>query len=109
MLFDSGEGWPATPQFLRLYVEDADAVVERALAAGSRLVTQVTPLPFGDQVGRFVDPWGNTWWVQERLEVVSPEEIGQRMADPRFAEAMRYLQETSGEEMRQRGPEGQTR
>ena len=108
MLFDSGEGWPATPQFLRLYVEDAEAVVERALAAGSRLVTQVTPLPFGDQVGRFVDPWGNTWWVQERLEVVSPEEIGQRMADPRYAEAMRYLQETLGEEMRQRGPEGQT-
>lgn len=40
MMFDSAPGWPDTPAFLRLHVADADAVYERALAAGA---TPVTP------------------------------------------------------------------
>jgi uncharacterized glyoxalase superfamily protein PhnB len=103
MVFDSHEGWPATPQFLRLYVEDARAVMDRAAASGARVLTRVTPLAFGDQVGRFVDPWGNTWWVQERLEELSYEEMGSRMAQPQYAEAMGYLQQTLDEEMKRRG------
>jgi uncharacterized glyoxalase superfamily protein PhnB len=105
MMFDSREGWPETPQFLRLYVDDANAVIDRAVAAGAQLLTQPTPLAFGDRVGRFIDPWGNIWWVQERLEDLSWEEIGPRMAEPRYAEATRYLQRTLSEEMARRGAE----
>jgi PhnB protein len=102
MMFDSGEDWPDTPQFLRLYVDDANAVFARALAAGSRSVTEVTELGFGDQVGRFADPWNNIWWVQERLDAPSLEEMGKRMEEPRYADAMRYVQESLGDEMRRR-------
>lgn len=31
MMFDAKEEWPDTPGFLRLYVEDADAIFEQAL------------------------------------------------------------------------------
>src|SRR5207253_1248787 len=89
MVFDAGEGWPDTPQFLRLYVDDAKAVHARAVAGGCRSVTEVTELAFGDQVGRFADPWDNVWWVQERLEALTLMEMGQRMAEPRYAEGMR--------------------
>ena len=40
MTFDAKEDWPATPAFLRLYVDDVDAVYERALAAGATSVTK---------------------------------------------------------------------
>ncbi|MEV5680742.1 hypothetical protein [Streptomyces sp. NPDC052179] len=44
MLFDARPEWPPTPGFLRLYVEDADAVHRQAVAAGGTSVTEVTHL-----------------------------------------------------------------
>ena len=102
MLFDSREGWPEVHQFLRIYVEDAPAVIERAVAAGGRVVTVLTDLGFGDRVGRIADPWGNVWWVQERIEAISPEEMGRRMAMPVYAEAMAYVQQSLDDEMTSR-------
>src|SRR3954452_23513129 len=42
MMFDARPEWPPTPGFLRLYVEDADAVHRQAVAAGGTSVTEVT-------------------------------------------------------------------
>jgi PhnB protein len=93
MMFDSP--FPvATPGLLRLYVQDADAVVERAVAAGATVVTRLTELAWGDRVGRVRDPLGNLWWIQERLEEPTPEEIARRLQDPKFTQAMVYLQST---------------
>jgi PhnB protein len=74
MAFDAKQGWPETPGFLRLYVEDGDAVYRRALEAGAGSVTEMTDLFFGDRVGRVRDPLGNLWWIQTRLEDVDPDE-----------------------------------
>ena len=92
MMFDAAPGWPPTPGFLRLYVDDADQVHRRAVAAGGTSVTEVTHLFFGDRVGRVRDPLGHVWWIQTRVEEVSPEEMQRRLTDPVFAEAMRYVQ-----------------
>jgi uncharacterized glyoxalase superfamily protein PhnB len=92
MMFDAGPGWPPTPGFLRLYVPDADEVHRRAVAAGGVSVTEVTHLFFGDRVGRVRDPLGNVWWIQARVEEVSPQEMERRLGDPVFTEAMRYVQ-----------------
>jgi PhnB protein len=92
MMFDARPDWPDTPAFLRLYVEDGDAVFRRALAAGATAVTELTELFWGDRVGRVRDPLGNLWWIQQRVVELTPEEIGQRMTEPRFVEAMRYVQ-----------------
>jgi PhnB protein len=93
MMFDSP--FPvATPGLLRLYVQDADAVVERAVAAGATVVTRLTELAWGDRVGRVRDPLGNLWWIQERMEEPTPEEMARRLQDPKFTQAMVYLQST---------------
>jgi PhnB protein len=92
MMFDGRPEWPDTPAFLRLYIEDGDAVFRRALAAGASAVTQMTELFWGDRVGRVRDPLGNVWWIQERVAELTPEEIGQRATQPELVEAMRYVQ-----------------
>ncbi|MFV6032097.1 VOC family protein [Streptomyces sp. NPDC056264] len=92
MMFDARPEWPATPGFLRLYVDDADAVHRRAVAAGGTSVTEVTHLFFGDRVGRVRDPLGNLYWIHTRVEEVSPEEMERRLGDPEFVKAMEYVQ-----------------
>jgi PhnB protein len=92
MLFDSDPGWPATPAFLRLFVEDARAVHRRAVEAGGVSISEVTHLAFGDLVGRVRDPFGNVWWIQAHIEDVSPEELARRFTDPEFVAAMAYMQ-----------------
>ncbi|MFC8956016.1 VOC family protein [Streptomyces sp. NPDC057101] len=91
MAFDSPPGWEATPAFIRLYVEDAEAVHRRAVEAGGISVTEVTHLFFGDEVGRVRDPYGNLWWIQTHIEDVSEEEMARRLTDPEFTRAMEYV------------------
>ncbi|MFD7162510.1 VOC family protein [Streptomyces violascens] len=92
MMFDARPEWPPTPAFLRLYVEDADAVHRQAVAAGGTSVTEVTHLSFGDRVGRVRDPLGNLYWIQTHVEDVSPQEMQRRFGDPGFTKAMEYVQ-----------------
>lgn len=92
MLFDAKSDWPDTPAFLRLYVEDAHATFQRALQAGATVVTELTHLFWGDLVGRVGDPFGNLWWIQQRIEEVTPEEMERRMSDKTFTDAMEYVQ-----------------
>ena len=92
MMFDGRANWPDLPAFLRLYVVNGDAVFARAIDAGAEPVTEMTELAWGDRVGRVRDPQGNVWWIQERIAELEPDEIGRRMAEPRFIEAMRYVQ-----------------
>jgi PhnB protein len=91
MMFDARPDWPPTPGFLRLYVEDADAVHRQAVVAGGTSVTDVTHLSFGDRIGRVRDPLGNLWWIQTRVEEVSEEELERRHGDPAFTAAMEYV------------------
>ena len=53
----------------------------------------------GDRVR---DPWGNIWWIQTQVEAVDPADIGDRLAEPRYVEAMRVAVETFDAEMRSR-------
>lgn len=92
MMFDAKPDWPATPGFLRLYVADAEATFQRALQAGATAVTELTHVFWGDVVGRVGDPFGNLWWIQQRIEEVTPEEMERRMSDPTFTKAMEYVQ-----------------
>ena len=87
MMFDAPAGWPDTPAFLRLYVEDGDAAYRRALQAGAAPVTVMTTLFFGDRVGRIRDPLGNIWWIQAHVEDVDPAELARRPIDQAEAEA----------------------
>jgi uncharacterized glyoxalase superfamily protein PhnB len=103
MMFDAKEAWPDTPSFIRLYVEDGDAVYQRALAAGGASVTEMTELFFGDRVGRVRDPFGNIWWIQTRLEDVDPEEMARRPQEQPYIAAMQYVQSSLDRELSRRG------
>ena len=81
--FDTREGWPDTPCFLRLYVEDADAVYQQALSAGAVTVTEMTSLVWGERGGRVRDPLGNIWWIQSRVR--AGQSRGDRKARHRAA------------------------
>ena len=69
MLGDAGEGWPAMPSNLHVYVDDVDAAYRRALAAGGES-TQEPERRDGDpdRRGGVKDPGGNTWWIATRVE-----------------------------------------
>ena len=56
---------------LLLTVDDPDAVVERAIAAGA---TEVAPVAddYGWRVGRIVDPFGHHWEIGRPLGVWPP-------------------------------------
>jgi uncharacterized glyoxalase superfamily protein PhnB len=92
MMFDAKPEWPDTPAFLRLYVDDGDAVHARALAEGATSVTEMTELFWGDRIGRVRDPQGNVWWIQEPGPELTPDEIHRRSNDQRFVDAMSYVQ-----------------
>jgi hypothetical protein len=80
MMFDAEPDWPPTPGFLRLYVADAGGVHRQAVAAGGTSVTEVTHLFFGDRVGRVRDPLGNLWWIQTRIEDLTPSKWSDALA-----------------------------
>jgi PhnB protein len=74
-----------SPASLWIYVEDADALFNRAVAAGA----QVAPGPmgamadqfWGDRCGTFTDPQGYSWTIATHKEDLSPQEMEQRQAD----------------------------
>ena len=63
---------------LHAYVEDVDAVFERALAAGAKSLRPVENQFYGDRSGQFEDPFGHRWSVASHVEDVDPEEMARR-------------------------------
>lgn len=66
---------------LHAHVDDADAVIERALAAGATLLMPARDQFYGERSGVFRDPFGHRWNVGHSIEDVTPEEMQQRYAD----------------------------
>lgn len=66
---------------LALHVPDVDAVVERAVRAGATLREPVATFVSGDRYGSVVDPFGVRWTVMTRVEDLSPQESGRRVAE----------------------------
>jgi PhnB protein len=73
------EGWPAHLLLAQLHVEDSDAIFQQAIDAGAEAVMPMTDMFFGSREGRVVDPFGNTWTISSRKEIVSPEEMQRRL------------------------------
>ena len=61
-----------------LYVEDVDAVVERAVDAGGIVVMEVADQFWGDRFGSIKDPYGHVWSIATHVEDVPPEEMAER-------------------------------
>ena len=69
-----------TPVTLMVYVEDVDAVCDKAVAAGATMERDVDVQFYGDRAGQFVDPFGHKWFIATHVEDVDPEEMQRRAA-----------------------------
>ena len=99
LAFDQRPGWPALPSLLRVFVDDADATMRRAVTAGARVVTAAATHAFGQRGGRVRDPFGNIWWISAVVEDVTAEEGMRRLGEPAYADAMREAQESLDREL----------
>jgi PhnB protein len=68
-----------TPVTIHLYVEDADAVWERALAAGATVQMPLEDAFWGDRYGQVVDPFGHHWSIATHQRDLTPAQIEEAM------------------------------
>ena len=72
-----------SPALIWLYVEDCDALFNRAVAAGAQVppgpMGQMADQFWGDRAGTFTDPEGYHWTIATRKEDLASQEIRQRM------------------------------
>lgn len=68
-----------TPVTIHLYVENADAVVAQAVAAGAKLTMPLEDMFWGDRYGQVEDPFGHSWSIATHVRDVSMEEARQAM------------------------------
>jgi PhnB protein len=73
------QGFGGSPAGLWLYVEDCDALFNRAMEAGGAKVGMPMADQFwGDRSGAFTDPFGYNWTIATHKEDLTPEEMEQR-------------------------------
>jgi PhnB protein len=68
----------SSPVVIYLYVEDVDKVIERAVAAGAKVLLPPTNQFWGDRTARIMDPSGHVWTISTRVEETSTAEREQR-------------------------------
>lgn len=78
MMSDATSQHKPMPSMIYLYVEDVDAVYNRALKAGATSLRKPTDEFYGDRSGGVKDQFGNQWWIGTHIEDVSPEEVEKR-------------------------------
>jgi uncharacterized glyoxalase superfamily protein PhnB len=69
---------PSMTAAFYLYVNDTDAVYQRALQAGATSIMEPADQFYGDRNAGVKDMAGNQWWIATHIEDVSPEELQKR-------------------------------
>ena len=64
-----------SPVVIHLYVEDADATVKQAAAAGAKVTMPVQEMFWGDKMGCVMDPFGHKWNIATHTRDLSMDEI----------------------------------
>jgi PhnB protein len=67
-----------SPASLWLYVDNSDALFNRAVSAGATVQMPMADQFWGDRAGAIADPAGYTWWIATRTEDLTPAELNQR-------------------------------
>lgn len=88
----SARAFGGSPISLWVYVQDCDALFNRAVAAGAQVppgpMGQLADQFWGDRTGMFTDPFGYQWTIATRKEDLSREEMDRRAEEffKQFAE-----------------------
>ena len=67
-----------SPASLWLYVDNSDALFNRAVSAGATVQMPMADQFWGDRAGAVADPAGYTWWIATRKEDLTRAELDQR-------------------------------
>ena len=81
MMSDAMGEYGPMPTMLFLYVDDVDAVYERALKAGGLSTQEPENQFWGDRAGAVKDAFGNQWWIATHVEDVPVEELERRQRE----------------------------
>ncbi|NWG45505.1 MAG: VOC family protein [Alphaproteobacteria bacterium] len=95
MLVDENPVWGAlspkalngTPVTIHLMVDDVDGWIERAHAAGARIVMPAEDMFWGDRYGIVEDPFGHHWSIATPVRRMSAEDL-QAAATKAMSEGM---------------------
>ena len=71
----------SSPVVIFVYVKDVEKVIERAVAAGAKVLLPVKDQFWGDRTGRIIDPSGHVWTIATRIEETSSAERDERWSD----------------------------
>ena len=66
--------------YLHIYIENADALFDRAVAAGCIIRMPMSDTFWGDRYGQLEDPFGHRWSVATHMRDLTSEEIREGMA-----------------------------
>jgi PhnB protein len=75
------KAYGGSPASLWIYVDDCDALYNRAVAAGATVLMPLGDMFWGDRFGGVVDPFGYRWSFATRKEDLTLGEIQQREAE----------------------------
>jgi PhnB protein len=75
------QAFGGSPASFWLYVEDSDALFNRAVGAGATVQMPMADQFWGDRAGAVSDPEGYSWWISTRKEDLTPAELEQRAAE----------------------------
>ena len=67
-----------TTVHIHLYVRNVDAMTDKAVAAGAKLVRPVKDQFYGDRSGSIEDPFGHIWHLATHKEDLSKAEMRKR-------------------------------
>lgn len=67
-----------SPVKMHIAVADADAALQRAVDAGATVLRPVSNEFYGDRTCAVADPFGFSWFLAQRIEEVSPQEMQRR-------------------------------
>ena len=70
-----------TPVTIHVHVDNADAVIERSVAAGATLEIAPKDQFYGERSGCVRDPFGHRWTIGHHIEDVSTTEMQRRYTE----------------------------
>lgn len=96
--FTSPQALGGAPLKIYVYCDDADALVAQAVAAGAKLTQPVKDEFYGERSGQVMDPYGFTWAISMRKEVLTMAEVERRFQEFMGQQAAPAKPEKSPEE-----------
>lgn len=85
----SADSLGASPVTFYVYLEDVDAAMKKAIAAGGKELMPPSDMFWGDRMGQFADPFGYRWTLATHVKDLTHEEMrkGQEEWMKQMAEA----------------------